>query len=135
MRAPPVPWQPQQLASSYFGPAEAERLRELGGSGTDYFSPTVRLESAWETRSCERWHRRGKVLAWDASQDKKAQIEYFDYANDTTMQDLDDSTTHSHWRLPVQTKLKHHLETQPHHGFKDMDQMRIGCHALYNANV
>ena len=65
---------------------------------------------------------RGKVLAWDASQVNKAKIEYFDHANDTTMQDLDDSTTHSHWRL-LQTK--HHLETKPHHGFKDMDQMRI----------
>lgn len=75
---------------------------------------------------------RGKVLAWDASQVNKAKIEYFDYANDTTMQDLDDSTTHSHWRL-LQTK--HHLETKPHHGFKDMDQMRIGYHALYKANV
>ena len=48
------------------------------------------------------------------------------------MQDLDDSTTHSHWRL-LQTK--HHLETQPHHGFKDRDQMRIGHHALYKANA
>ena len=69
---------------------------------------------------------------WDASQVNKAKIEYFDYANDTTMQDLDDSTTHSHWRL---RQTKHHLETKPHHGFKDMDQMCIGYHALYKANV
>ena len=45
---------------------------------------------------------RGKVLAfflffftWDASLDKKAKIEYFDYkplyTNDNTMQDLDDT--------------------------------------------
>ena len=38
---------PQQLASSYFGPAEAERLRECQvDSGTENFSPTVRLEDA-----------------------------------------------------------------------------------------
>ena len=48
------------------------------------------------------------------------------------MQDLDDSTTHSHWRL---LETKHHLETKPHHRFKDMDQMRIGHYALYKANV
>ena len=72
------------------------------------------------------------VLAWDASQVNKAKIECFDHANDTTMQDLDDSTTHSHWRL-LQTN--HHLETKPHRGFKDMDQMRIGHHALHKANV
>jgi len=38
---------PQQLASSYFGPAEAERLRGYiflaGNSGKEPFSPTVRL--------------------------------------------------------------------------------------------
>ena len=39
----PVTVHPQQLASSYFGPAKAERLRESGGSGTEPFSPTVRL--------------------------------------------------------------------------------------------
>ena len=48
------------------------------------------------------------------------------------MQDLDDSTTHSHCRL-LQTK--HDLETKPHHGFKDMDQMCIGHYALHKANV
>ena len=32
----------QQLASSYFGPAEAERLRLAGDSGTERFSSTVR---------------------------------------------------------------------------------------------
>ena len=41
---------PQQLASSYFGPAEAERLREYiflaVDSGTERFSPTVRLEDS-----------------------------------------------------------------------------------------
>ena len=45
--AQPPSVHPQQLASSYFGPAEAERLREYifraGGSGTEPFSPTVRL--------------------------------------------------------------------------------------------
>ena len=39
---------------------------------------------------------RGKVLAWDASQDKKAKFEYFDFTHNITMQDLDDSTTHSY---------------------------------------
>ena len=37
---------PPQLASSCFGPADAEHLREhilAGGSGTEPFSPTVRL--------------------------------------------------------------------------------------------
>ena len=42
-----VPCHPPQLASSCFGPANAERLREYiflaGGSGTEPFSPTVRL--------------------------------------------------------------------------------------------
>ena len=37
---------PQQLASSYFGPAEAERLRDAGDSGTERLSPTVRLEDS-----------------------------------------------------------------------------------------
>ena len=40
----------------YFGPAEAERLREYiflaGGSGTEPFSPTVRLgDSEWRVAS------------------------------------------------------------------------------------
>ena len=42
---------PQQLASSYFGPAEAERLREYrrGILVQNHFLPL----SAWETRCCE----------------------------------------------------------------------------------
>ena len=43
---------PPQLASSCFGPANAERSREYiflaGGSGTELFLPL----SAWETRCC-----------------------------------------------------------------------------------
>ena len=37
------------------------------------------------------------------------------------------------WRWPLQTK--HHLDTKPHHGVKDMAQMRIGRHDVHKANV
>ena len=45
---------PQQLASSYFGPAKAERLREYISSWwADLVQNLFLPLSAWETRSCE----------------------------------------------------------------------------------